>query len=101
MWIQNVTMFGDLEAGSNVWQVHWVWKGTPILEAATAFYVQMFFARRLWVSVCRSVFLHSSVVASGNISERISCHHLRRFICVRACFRHRWGMPPLGLFYWH
>ncbi|KAJ7360768.1 hypothetical protein DFH08DRAFT_931114 [Mycena albidolilacea] len=56
MWIQNVTMFGDLEAGSNVWQVHWVWKGTPILEATTAFYVQIFFARRLW-AISRNVYL--------------------------------------------
>jgi hypothetical protein len=51
MWIQNVTMFGDLEVGSNLWQKHWVWKTIQILEAATAFYVQMFFGHRLWVRV--------------------------------------------------
>jgi hypothetical protein len=51
MWVQNVTMFGDLEAGVNIWTTYWVWKGTLILEAATAFCVQMFFGRRLWVRV--------------------------------------------------
>ncbi|KAJ7804941.1 hypothetical protein B0H14DRAFT_2611884 [Mycena olivaceomarginata] len=25
MWIQNVTLFGDREAASNIWQKHWVW----------------------------------------------------------------------------
>ncbi|KAJ7835567.1 hypothetical protein B0H14DRAFT_3141999 [Mycena olivaceomarginata] len=48
MWIQNVTTFGDLEAGSNLWRKHWLWKVTIILEATTEFYVQMFFCRRLW-----------------------------------------------------
>jgi hypothetical protein len=51
MRVQNITMFGDLEAGVKIWQTHWVWKGIQILEAATAFYVQMFFGRRLWVRV--------------------------------------------------
>ncbi|KAJ7835582.1 hypothetical protein B0H14DRAFT_3142007, partial [Mycena olivaceomarginata] len=65
MWIQNVTMFGDREAGSNIWHKHWVWEVTIPLEAATAFYVQLFFCRRLWaisgntylVIVCITLFL--------------------------------------------
>ncbi|KAJ7835573.1 hypothetical protein B0H14DRAFT_2590206 [Mycena olivaceomarginata] len=56
MWIQNVTTFGDLEAGSNIWQKHWVWKVTILLEAATAFYVQLFFCRRLW-AISRNAYL--------------------------------------------
>ncbi|KAJ7829005.1 hypothetical protein B0H14DRAFT_3465960 [Mycena olivaceomarginata] len=39
MWIQNVTMFGDREAGSNIWHKNWVWETSIMLEAATAFYV--------------------------------------------------------------
>jgi hypothetical protein len=53
MWIQNVTTFGDLEAASNLWRKHWLWKVTIMLEATTEFYVQMFFCRRLWVRVSR------------------------------------------------
>ncbi|KAJ7360835.1 hypothetical protein DFH08DRAFT_951479 [Mycena albidolilacea] len=56
MWVQNVAMFGDLEAGVNIWMTHWVWKGTVILEAATAFCVQMFFGRRLW-AISRNAYL--------------------------------------------
>ncbi|KAJ7735995.1 hypothetical protein B0H14DRAFT_3613002 [Mycena olivaceomarginata] len=48
MWIQNVTMFGDREAGSNIWHKNWVWETSIMLEASTAFYVQLFFCRRLW-----------------------------------------------------
>ncbi|KAJ7314624.1 hypothetical protein DFH08DRAFT_1041241 [Mycena albidolilacea] len=48
MWIQNVTLFGDREAASNIWHKHWVWYTNLMLEAITAFYVQMFFSHRLW-----------------------------------------------------
>ncbi|KAJ7807532.1 hypothetical protein B0H14DRAFT_2872395 [Mycena olivaceomarginata] len=37
--------------------------------------------------LCPDVFWSPSL---GNISERISCRHLCRFIFVRACFRRRW-----------
>ncbi|KAJ7835579.1 hypothetical protein B0H14DRAFT_2590212 [Mycena olivaceomarginata] len=73
MWIQNATLFGDREAASNIWHNHWVWNTSLTLEAITAFYVQMFFCRRLWLIHC-----------TGNISERISCHHLHHFVSVRA-----------------
>ncbi|KAJ7763097.1 hypothetical protein B0H14DRAFT_3594377 [Mycena olivaceomarginata] len=74
MWIQNVTMFGDREAGSNIWPTNWVWGATGILEAPTAFYVQMFFCRRLWaisrnaylVIICITLFLFALV--SGLVS---------------------------------
>ncbi|KAJ7314602.1 hypothetical protein DFH08DRAFT_972654 [Mycena albidolilacea] len=69
MWIQDVTVFKDLEAESNMWRKHWVWQGTVMLEAATAFYVQMFFCRRLWaisrntclVIICITLFLFALV----------------------------------------
>ncbi|KAJ7360804.1 hypothetical protein DFH08DRAFT_359525 [Mycena albidolilacea] len=57
MWIQNVILFGDAEAGSNIWVTHWVWRITLILEATTAFYVQMFFCRRLWTISSRNTSL--------------------------------------------
>ncbi|KAJ7819530.1 hypothetical protein B0H13DRAFT_2292217 [Mycena leptocephala] len=47
MWIQNVTLFEDLEAALSLWATHWVPKLTPILEALIAVYVQSFFCRRL------------------------------------------------------
>ncbi|KAF8193193.1 hypothetical protein K438DRAFT_1969682 [Mycena galopus ATCC 62051] len=49
MWIQNVVLFEDLEAASTMWETHWVSKINLILEATVAFYVQVFFCRRLWV----------------------------------------------------
>ncbi|KAJ7820255.1 hypothetical protein B0H14DRAFT_3472481 [Mycena olivaceomarginata] len=50
-WIQNVATFGNLKAGSNLLSTHWLSKINLALEAITAFYVQMFFCRRLWVTV--------------------------------------------------
>ncbi|KAJ7878852.1 hypothetical protein B0H14DRAFT_3776360 [Mycena olivaceomarginata] len=78
MWIQNVTTFGDLEAGSNLWRTHWLSKLTLILEAITAFYVHMFFCRRLWVisrnaylvAVCTILFL------AGLISSAIATFYI-------------------------
>ncbi|KAJ7835581.1 hypothetical protein B0H14DRAFT_3706575 [Mycena olivaceomarginata] len=73
MWIQNVTLFGDREAASNIWRKHWVWYTSLALEAITTFYVQMFFCRRLWaisrnaylVIICVTLFLFA--LASGLI----------------------------------
>ncbi|KAJ7348294.1 hypothetical protein DFH08DRAFT_936353, partial [Mycena albidolilacea] len=69
MWIQNVTLFGDREAGFNLWHTHWVWCTSLTLEAITAFYVQMFFCCRLWaisrnaylVIICITLFLFALV----------------------------------------
>jgi hypothetical protein len=100
MWIQNVTMFGDREAGSNMPYKHWVWKVTILLEAATAFYVQLFFCRRLWVRVSRPVAISATLIrCTGNISERICCRHLHHFVSARACYRRRCGMLPPALLY--
>ncbi|KAJ6465801.1 hypothetical protein C8R45DRAFT_1022424 [Mycena sanguinolenta] len=49
MWIQNVTLFGNVEAASQMWEVHWLSKIDVMFEATATFYVQMFFCRRLWV----------------------------------------------------
>ncbi|KAJ6478243.1 hypothetical protein C8R45DRAFT_1076760 [Mycena sanguinolenta] len=51
MWIQNVTLFGDVEAGSHMWERYWVSKTDVMLEATGATYVQIFFCRRLWASI--------------------------------------------------
>ncbi|KAJ7360767.1 hypothetical protein DFH08DRAFT_1030954 [Mycena albidolilacea] len=77
MSIQNVSTFGYLEAGSNLWRKHWVWKTIQILETATAFYVQMFFGRRLWaisrnaylVIICVALFLCGLVSGIVGIVE--------------------------------
>ncbi|KAJ7314612.1 hypothetical protein DFH08DRAFT_428921 [Mycena albidolilacea] len=63
MWIQNVTTFGDLEAGSNLWRKHWLWKVTIMLEATTEFYVQMFFCRRLWAISRNAYFVIICIVS--------------------------------------
>ncbi|KAJ6478218.1 hypothetical protein C8R45DRAFT_1101607 [Mycena sanguinolenta] len=51
MWMQNVTLFGDVEAGSTFWTHHWIPRTNVMLEATGAVYVQIFFCRRLWASV--------------------------------------------------
>jgi hypothetical protein len=50
-WIQNVATFGNPEAADNLLRTHWLPKISLPLGAITAFYVQMFFCRRLWVRV--------------------------------------------------
>ncbi|KAJ6489860.1 hypothetical protein C8R45DRAFT_1096842 [Mycena sanguinolenta] len=52
MWIQNVTLFGNLEAASKMWKTNWVTKLTIPFEGVIAFYVQMFYCHRLWL-LCR------------------------------------------------
>jgi hypothetical protein len=49
-WIQNVATSENGQAGSNLLHTHWL-SMNRLLEAITAFYVQMFFCRRLWVRV--------------------------------------------------
>ncbi|KAF7376898.1 hypothetical protein MSAN_00107500 [Mycena sanguinolenta] len=55
MWIQNVTLFGHVEAASQMWEVHWLSKIDLMFEATGTFYVQMFFCRRLWASISLSI----------------------------------------------
>ncbi|KAF8193200.1 hypothetical protein K438DRAFT_1969690 [Mycena galopus ATCC 62051] len=57
MWIQNVVLFEDLEAASTMWETHWVAKINLILEATVAFYVQVFFCRRLWVISQKNLYI--------------------------------------------
>ncbi|KAJ7314619.1 hypothetical protein DFH08DRAFT_895085 [Mycena albidolilacea] len=96
MWIQNVTMFEDREAGSNIWHKHWVWEITFMLEAVPAFYVQMFFCRRLWaisgntylVIVCITLFLF------GLISGVVTTFYL---FTNTVEFTARWGGGHLAV----
>ncbi|KAJ7820248.1 hypothetical protein B0H14DRAFT_2600109 [Mycena olivaceomarginata] len=53
-WIQNVATSGNGHAASNLLHTYWLAKITLILGAITAFYVQMFFCRRLWYDTSRS-----------------------------------------------
>ncbi|KAJ6457222.1 hypothetical protein C8R45DRAFT_1032965 [Mycena sanguinolenta] len=48
MWIQNVTLFGNVEAAAQMWERDWVSKMDVMLEATGAIYVQIFFCCRLW-----------------------------------------------------
>ncbi|KAF7353982.1 hypothetical protein MVEN_01084800 [Mycena venus] len=47
-WIQNVRLFENLEAISNLWHTQWISEPTILLEAIITFYVQVFFCHRLW-----------------------------------------------------
>ncbi|KAJ6478235.1 hypothetical protein C8R45DRAFT_1101625 [Mycena sanguinolenta] len=81
MWIQNVVLFGDLEAASQMWHRHWVWKLSVPFEATVSFYAQMFFCRRLWL-------LSRSYVA-------VSCVAIFVFGLVSALVvRHSFAFPP-------
>ncbi|KAJ6459931.1 hypothetical protein C8R45DRAFT_1180721 [Mycena sanguinolenta] len=60
MWIQNVTLFGNVQAASQMWEVHWLSKIELMFEATAAFYVQMFFCRRLWVISRTDIFWASA-----------------------------------------
>ncbi|KAJ6451302.1 hypothetical protein C8R45DRAFT_1223877 [Mycena sanguinolenta] len=50
MWVQNVILFGNVDAASDMWKTHWLSRTTMIVGASTTFYVQMFFCHRLWAS---------------------------------------------------
>ncbi|KAF7364095.1 hypothetical protein MSAN_01068500 [Mycena sanguinolenta] len=50
MWLQNVTLFVNVEAALQLWR-HWVPDADIMLEATGAVYVQIFFCRRLWASI--------------------------------------------------
>ncbi|KAJ6457227.1 hypothetical protein C8R45DRAFT_943198 [Mycena sanguinolenta] len=72
MWIQNVTMFANVEGASQMWARHWLSKTDVILEATGAIYVQFFFCHRLWASTLFTP-LHACTVLiqhTDNISER-------------------------------
>ncbi|KAJ6478223.1 hypothetical protein C8R45DRAFT_360109 [Mycena sanguinolenta] len=56
MWMQNVTLFGDVEAGSAFWTHHWIPRTNVMLEATGAVYVQIFFCRRLW-AISRNAYI--------------------------------------------
>ncbi|KAF8193591.1 hypothetical protein K438DRAFT_2017698 [Mycena galopus ATCC 62051] len=62
MWIQNVILYGNLQAASDMFHNYWAAKIIRILEATIAFYVQMFFCRRLWI-LCRNPYIVISCIA--------------------------------------
>ncbi|KAF7364114.1 hypothetical protein MSAN_01070400 [Mycena sanguinolenta] len=55
MWLQNVTLFLNVEAASQLWS-YWVSTVDVMLEATGAVYVQIFFCRRLW-AISRNAYI--------------------------------------------
>ncbi|KAJ6469312.1 hypothetical protein C8R45DRAFT_1105178 [Mycena sanguinolenta] len=51
MWLQNVTLFGNVKVASSLWHTSWYSRLTVVLKPTVGFYVQMFFCYRLWASV--------------------------------------------------
>ncbi|KAJ6541475.1 hypothetical protein B0H19DRAFT_1173303, partial [Mycena capillaripes] len=84
MWMQNVTLFHNLEVASSLWFTYWVPKLNPIFETVTAIYVQSFFCRRLWtisrntyiIVVCMTSFTFALVSGAVAVSP-----HLGAVLC--------------------
>ncbi|KAJ6469258.1 hypothetical protein C8R45DRAFT_1218414 [Mycena sanguinolenta] len=58
MWMQNVTLFENVEGASTLWDTAWYSRLTMLLKTAVPFYVQMFFCYRLWASrISRNVYI--------------------------------------------
>jgi hypothetical protein len=51
MWTQNVVNFTDIGAATAMFYTLWASKATLILVGLIAFYVQLFFCQRLWVTL--------------------------------------------------
>jgi hypothetical protein len=49
LWVQNVSMFENLDGASQLWESNWLFQTTLLSSAIIAFYVQLFFCYRLWV----------------------------------------------------
>ncbi|KAJ6512969.1 hypothetical protein C8R45DRAFT_330950 [Mycena sanguinolenta] len=81
MWIQNVTLFADVEAASTMWNTAWFSKITVLLEATVAFYVQMFFCYRLW-AISRNV--HIVIICIIVFSLALICGVLGTFYVFAA-----------------
>ncbi|KAJ6554866.1 hypothetical protein B0H19DRAFT_1377543 [Mycena capillaripes] len=62
LWIQNVTMSGDLDTAAALWEKNWLFHLSLMSSAGIAFYVQTFFCYRLW-AICRNVYLVVSTLA--------------------------------------
>ncbi|KAJ6469301.1 hypothetical protein C8R45DRAFT_428342 [Mycena sanguinolenta] len=56
MWIQNVTLFGNVKVASTMWHTAWYSRLTVLLKPTVAFYVQVFFCYRLW-AISRNVYI--------------------------------------------
>jgi hypothetical protein len=51
LWIQNVKYFMNFNAALSMSTSSWTTEASLALAAIVAFYVQLFFCRRLWVSL--------------------------------------------------
>jgi hypothetical protein len=54
MWIQNVEYFMNLDAALGMFTMSWTTELNITFIALIAFYVQLFFCKRLWVSSLRN-----------------------------------------------
>ncbi|KAJ7211855.1 hypothetical protein C8J57DRAFT_1604747 [Mycena rebaudengoi] len=62
LWIQNVEYFMNLEAALNMFNDSWTNQINLALCTLIAFYVQLFFCKRLWV-ISRNIYIVASVLA--------------------------------------
>ncbi|KAJ7239821.1 hypothetical protein C8J57DRAFT_1478303 [Mycena rebaudengoi] len=62
LWIQNVENFMNLEAAIGMFTGSWTTEINPTFSALIAFYVQLYFCRRLW-GISRNVYIVASVLA--------------------------------------
>ncbi|KAJ7277198.1 hypothetical protein C8J57DRAFT_1581459 [Mycena rebaudengoi] len=62
LWIQNVEYFMNLKAALGMFTDLWTTQINLTLSALIAFYVQLFFCRRLW-AISRNVYIVASVLA--------------------------------------
>ncbi|KAF7376897.1 Zn-dependent hydrolase oxidoreductase family [Mycena sanguinolenta] len=97
MWIQNVTLFGHVEAASQMWEVHWLSKIDLAFEATGTFYVQMFFCRRLWAISRNGYILGICFIlyTFGLASAGVDTFFL--FLAIESTETTGWGSLHLGV----
>ncbi|KAJ7277103.1 hypothetical protein C8J57DRAFT_1503940 [Mycena rebaudengoi] len=62
LWIQNVEYFMNLKAALSMFTDSWTTEINLTLSALIAFYVQLFFCKRLW-TISRNIYIVASVLA--------------------------------------
>ncbi|KAJ7274800.1 hypothetical protein C8J57DRAFT_1505551 [Mycena rebaudengoi] len=74
-WAQNVESFLDLPAASNLYFSNWLFQSNLMAAVLIAFYVQVFFAHRLW-GISKNIYLAVSVgiiLTSSFVFGCVSC----------------------------
>ncbi|KAJ7236094.1 hypothetical protein B0H12DRAFT_131964 [Mycena haematopus] len=97
MWIQNVILFGNVEAASSMWATNLVTQSSMMSGAAVTFYVQMFFCHRLWalsrnaftVIICATLLLFgliSAVIATFSVISHVSAKTICTWVSIHMGF---------------